>query len=157
MPSRAAIIEADDALRRHGVRDRVKIIGSGKLFSADRIALALCFGADAVNVARGMMISVGCIQTQRCHSNTCPVGVATTDEKLIKALVVDEKRYRVVNYVTTLRASLAALAAAAGLRSPTEFRRHHAVWRAEGQHPQSAEDLFPTVAGEGAEAARPPR
>ncbi|MEM7411106.1 MAG: FMN-binding glutamate synthase family protein [Myxococcota bacterium] len=145
MPSRAAIIEADDALRRAGVRDRVKIIASGKLFSADRIALALCFGADAVNVARGMMISVGCIQTQRCHSNTCPVGVATTDEKLIEALVVDEKQFRVLNYVTTLRASIAALAAAAGLKSPTEFRRHHAVWRAEGQLPRSAEDLFPTV------------
>ena len=77
------------------------------------MALALCLGADALNVARGMMVSVGCIQAMRCHTNTCPVGVATTDETLMQALVVDEKRYRVLNYVVTMRAALFSLAAAA--------------------------------------------
>ena len=143
VPIRAGIIEADDALRRAGVRDRVKLIASGKLFSADRIALALAFGADAVKIARGFMISVGCIQAQRCHNNTCPVGVATTDEKLMKALVVDEKQYRVVNYVTTLRAGLASLTAAAGLHAPTEFTRHHAVYRDEQGRVRGAEEIFP--------------
>jgi glutamate synthase (ferredoxin) len=124
------------------VRDRVKIFASGKLFSPDRIALALCFGADAVNIARGLMISVGCIQAQRCHANTCPVGVATTDERLMGALVVGEKKYRVLNYVITLRAGLTSLAAASGLTSPTEFSRHHAVWKDRYGRITSAEDLF---------------
>ena len=53
---------------------------SGKLFSPDRIAIALAMGADLVNIARGMMISVGCIGAQKCHTNHCPVGVATTDK-----------------------------------------------------------------------------
>jgi glutamate synthase (ferredoxin) len=90
------------------------------------------------------MISVGCIQAQRCHSNTCPVGVATTDENLMQALVVDEKKWRVLNYIVTLRAGLTSLAAAAGLRSPTQFDRRHASYRDEVGRIYSAEELFPT-------------
>ncbi|MEZ4217170.1 MAG: glutamate synthase-related protein [Myxococcota bacterium] len=144
LPVRSGLVEMDDALRRHGVRDRVRIFASGMMFSADRIAIALSLGADAVNIARGLMISVGCIQAQKCHSNQCPVGVATTDEKLMKALVVDEKKFRVMNYIVTLRAALASLTAAAGLRSPTEFTRHHAVYRDAYGRVASAADIFPS-------------
>jgi glutamate synthase domain-containing protein 2 len=143
LPVRSGIVEADDSLRRHGVRERVKIIASGKLTSADRIALALSLGADAVAIARGLMISVGCIQAQRCHSNTCPVGVATTDEELMHALVVDEKKWRVLNYVVTLRAGLTSLAAASGLHSPTQFERRHAVYRDAFGRVHGADALFP--------------
>jgi glutamate synthase domain-containing protein 2 len=142
VPIYSGLSELHDALVRHGVRDRLKIFASGKLFSPDRIALALCFGADAVNIARGLMISVGCIQAQRCHANTCPVGVATTDERLMGALVVGEKKYRVLNYVITLRAGLTSLAAASGLESPRDFSRHHAVWKDRYGRITSAEDLF---------------
>ncbi len=140
LPVRSAIVEADDALRRHGVRERMRIFASGKLSSPDRVALALALGADVVTTARGLMISVGCIQAQRCHTNTCPVGVATTDEKLMRALVVEEKRWRVLNYVIALRAGLAA---ASGLRSPTQFERRHAVCRDAVGRACSADELFP--------------
>jgi glutamate synthase domain-containing protein 2 len=143
LPVSSGIVEADDALRRHGVRDRVRIIASGKLTSADRIALALSLGADAVAIARGLMISVGCIQAQRCHSNECPVGVATTDEKLMRALVVEEKQWRVLNYIVTLRAALTSMAAAAGLESPTQFERRHAVYRDAFGRIYGADQLFP--------------
>jgi glutamate synthase (ferredoxin) len=143
LPVRSGIVEADDSLRRHGIRSRVKLIASGKLSSSDHIALALALGADAVALARGLMISVGCIQAQRCHSNTCPVGVATTDEELMRALVVEEKKWRVLNYVVTLRAGLTALAAAAGLRSPTQFERRHAVYRDVFGRVYGADTLFP--------------
>jgi len=144
LPLRSALIEMDDSLRRHGIRDRVRIFASGMLFSPDRIALALCLGADAVCLARSLMISVGCIQAQYCHNNTCPVGVATTDERRMQALVVEEKRWRVSSFLITLRAGLTGLAAASGLRSPTEFSRRHAVYRDVHGHVRTAEDLFPT-------------
>jgi len=147
LPIYSAIVIADDALRKAGVRDRVKLFASGKLTSADRIAIALSLGADAVNIARGLMISVGCIQAQKCHTNKCPVGVATTDEKLMQALVVEEKQWRVANYVITLRAALFSLAAAAGLKAPTQFTRHHAVYRDAFGRAYGAEELFP-VPGE---------
>src|SRR5690625_2719139 len=86
-------------------------------------------GADLVNIARGFMISVGCIQTLKCHTNTCPVGVTTTDPNLQKALVVEEKKHRVANYVTTLRKGLFRVAAAAGLSSPVHFEPKHIMYK----------------------------
>jgi glutamate synthase (ferredoxin) len=151
LPVCSGIVEADDSLRRHGVRERVRIIASGKLSSSDRIALALALGADAVAIARGLMISVGCIQSQRCHSNTCPVGVATTDDRLMRALVVDEKKWRVLNYVVTLRAGLTSLAAAAGLRSPTQFERRHAIYCDAFGRVHAADELFPVPDGRGSQ------
>jgi glutamate synthase (ferredoxin) len=143
LPLRSGLVELDDALRRHGVRERLRVFASGKLYSPDRIALALCFGADAVNIARGLMISVGCIQAQKCHANTCPVGVATTDEGLMRALVVDEKKVRVLNYVVALRAGLTSLAAAAGLDSPSGFERRHAVYLDAFGRQYAADTVFP--------------
>ena len=143
LPVRSAIIIVDDALRAHGVRSRVKLIASGKLSSADRAALALALGADLVQVARGFMIAVGCIQAQKCHTNRCPTGVATTDPKRMRALVVEEKRWRAMNFVITMRAGLASLAAAAGLESPTQFERKHAVYRDGLGRVIAADALFP--------------
>src|SRR5699024_12126259 len=80
------------------------------------------------NIARGFMISVGCIMAEVCHTNTCPVGVATTDPELQTGLIVDEKLYRVTNYVTSLRAGLFNVAAAAGIDSPTKLERKHLAY-----------------------------
>lgn len=129
LPLYSALPMLDAVLRQEGVRDRVKIFASGKLFTPDRIAVALAMGADLVNIARGFMISIGCIQALKCQSNSCPAGVATTDPKLQKALVVDEKKYRVANYLVTLREGLYRLAAAAGIDSPVHFRPEHAVFK----------------------------
>ncbi len=146
LPIRSGLVVLDDALRAAGVRSRVKIIASGKLFSADRAALALALGADLVNVARAFMISVGCIQAQKCHTNQCPTGVATTDPLRMRALVVDEKKWRAMNYVIATRAGLASLAAAAGLASPTQFTRRHAVYRDALGRVIGADELFPIAA-----------
>ena len=143
LPVRSGIVLLDDALRAHGVRERVRVIASGKLFSADRAALALAFGADLIHVARAFMIAVGCIQAQKCHTNQCPAGVATTDPKRMSALVVEEKRYRAMNFLITMRAGLASLAAAAGLASPTQFERKHAVYRDALGRVIGADALFP--------------
>ena len=103
LPIKSGLIYMDNALREYGVRDRVKVFASGKLFSPDKLAIAIGMGADLINIARGMMISVGCIGAEKCHTNKCPVGVATTDPDHQKALVVDEKQWRVLNYVITMR------------------------------------------------------
>ncbi len=142
LPIRSALMIADRTLRKYGVRERVKIIASGKLFTPDRVAIALCMGADLIQIARGFMISVGCIGAEKCHTNQCPVGVATTDPKLQKALVIPEKQYRVANYVLALRESLFVLAAAAGLASPTEFSPHHAVYKDDKGRVYTLQELF---------------
>lgn len=131
LPLRSALLLLDDALRKYGVRDKVKIIASGKITTPDRAAIALAMGADLVQIARGFMISVGCIMAHRCHMNDCPAGVATTDKKLQQGLVVDEKKYRVTNYILTMREGLYRIAAAAGVDSPTKLERHHVVYKDE--------------------------
>ncbi|MGM9928470.1 MAG: glutamate synthase-related protein [Bacillus sp. (in: firmicutes)] len=128
LPIKSALMIANKLLVKYNVRQSVKIIASGKLFTANRIAVALSMGADAVQLARGLMIAVGCIGAEKCHSNDCPVGVATTDPKLQKALVVDEKRYRVTNYIVTLREELFMLSAAAGIVSPRYFNEKHLIF-----------------------------
>lgn len=128
LPIKPALLIAQRVLKKYKMRDKVTIIASGKLFSPDKIAIALALGADVIQIARGLMISVGCIGAQKCHSNECPVGVATTDPKLQKALVIEEKRYRVTNYMTTLREELFMLSAAAGLTSPRQFTEKHVVY-----------------------------
>lgn len=129
LPIMTALPIVDELLREYGIRDRVKLIASGKLITPDKAAIALAKGADLINIARGFMISVGCIMAEVCHTNTCPVGVATTDSKLQTGLIVDEKRYRVSNYVTSLRAGLFNVAAAAGVDSPTKLERKHIVYK----------------------------
>ena len=131
LPLRSAIVLLDDALRKYDVRDQVKIIASGKITTPDRAAIILGMGADLVQIARGFMISVGCIMAERCHTNTCPAGVATTDSKLQQGLVVEEKKFRVTNYILTMREGLFRIATAAGLDSPTKLERHHVVYKDE--------------------------
>lgn len=129
LPIKSALPILDLTLKKYGVRNRVKIIASAKLFTPDRIAIALAMGADLVQIARGFMISVGCIQTMKCHANICPVGVATTDPHLQKGLVIEEKKHRAANYVITLRNGLFRIAAAAGLPSPVQFTAKHIMYK----------------------------
>ncbi|MGJ3195344.1 FMN-binding glutamate synthase family protein [Peribacillus frigoritolerans] len=131
LPIMSALPLADEMLKKYGVRNRVKLIASGKLTSPDKVAVALAMGADLVNIARGFMISVGCIMAEICHTNHCPAGVATTDSKLQEGLVIEEKQYRVTNYVISLREGLFNLAAAAGIDTPTKFERKHIVHKDE--------------------------
>src|SRR5581483_10552882 len=66
-----------DALVAGGLKGRIRVVASGKLVTSARAAWALACGADFVNTARGFMFALGCIQSLRCHSNTCPTGITT--------------------------------------------------------------------------------
>ena len=131
LPLRSALPILDNSLTEYGVRHKVKIIASGKITTPDSAAIAMALGADLVQGARSFMISVGCIMAGSCHTNDCPAGVATTDAKLQQGLVVDEKQYRVTNYILTMREGLYRVAAAAGLKSPKELKREHVVFKDE--------------------------
>ncbi len=144
LPIMSALPLVDEMLKKYGVRNRVKLIASGKLTSPDKVAVALAMGADLVNIARGFMISVGCIMAEICHTNHCPAGVATTDSKLQEGLVIEEKQYRVANYVISLREGLFNLAAAAGIDTPTKFERKHIVHKDEWGTVSPVRDITPT-------------
>lgn len=112
-----------------GIRDKIKIGASGKLVSASAMGEALALGADWCNSARGFMFAVGCIQSQRCHTNKCPVGVTTQDARLQRALVVSDKAVRVHNFHKNTVHALAELVAAMGLDHPRELTPYHVAKR----------------------------
>ena len=122
MPLRDGLTFAHNALIGIGVRDRIKIGASGKIASAFDIARAMALGADWCNSARGFMFALGCIQSQSCHTDRCPTGVATQDRSRQRALVVPDKLQRVANFHGATIQSLIELTAAAGLRSPERIR-----------------------------------
>ena len=82
LPIRESLPLVVNILTEHGLRDRIKIIASGKLITPAEAAAALCIGADFIQSARGFMFSLGCIQALQCNKNTCPTGIATHDPGL---------------------------------------------------------------------------
>jgi glutamate synthase domain-containing protein 2 len=107
---------AHKILIEEGVRDRLKILASGKLVNAGRQLQAISLGADAVCSARGFMLAIGCIQALQCNKNSCPVGITTHNFKLQRGLDVELKAERVHNYVKNLLKEQKELLAAVGLR-----------------------------------------
>ena len=114
-----------DALIESGLRQRIRVVASGKIVTSARAAWALAAGADFVNTARGFMFSLGCIQALRCHQNTCPTGVTTHNKRLQRALVVEEKYLRVANYCNGMNREIDMIAHSCGVRHARELRREH--------------------------------
>ncbi|MFV5685506.1 FMN-binding glutamate synthase family protein [Flavobacterium sp. GB2R13] len=117
MPFEPALIFVNKTLVRFGIRDKIRIICSGKIISGYSILRAVALGADMCNSARGFMFSLGCIQALRCNNNTCPTGVATQDKMLIKGLVVTDKSERVFHFHKNTLHAANELLAAAGKKS----------------------------------------
>jgi glutamate synthase domain-containing protein 2 len=125
LPITAALPLVAAARDRQNLRERIRIIASGKLITPDKVAWALCMGADFVSSARGFMFSLGCIQAMKCGSGRCPTGVTAVDPRLIAGLDPADKAVRAARYATRLREEVEIIAHACGLTDPTQFRPHH--------------------------------
>ena len=128
-----------------GARDRIRIGASGKIVSAFDMVRAMALGADWCNSARGFMFALGCIQSQHCHTDRCPTGVATQDPSRQRALVVVDKASRVANFHKSTLQSLAELTAAAGLEHPTHFDLHHINRRISPSEVRTFAELYPVL------------
>lgn len=92
-PLEAGLVFVHNALVGTGVRDKIRVICSGKVTNGFDLLTNIALGADICNSARAMMMSIGCIQSKQCNANTCPTGVATQKKRLQYGLVVDEKNF----------------------------------------------------------------
>ncbi|MGY5394908.1 FMN-binding glutamate synthase family protein [Acinetobacter sp. NigerLNRRAM0016] len=128
-PLREGVLFVHNTLVGAGLRKQIKIGASGKIISAFDIASTMAIGADWVNSARGFMFAIGCIQAQSCHTNQCPVGVATQDPDRQKALHVSSKAERVFHFHKNTMHALSEMIAAAGLRHPSDIKAHHLAQR----------------------------
>lgn len=135
-----------DRLIAAGLRDRIRVIASGKLVNPGDVAWALCAGADFIVSARGFMFALGCIQAMRCAENTCPTGITTHNPRLQKGLDPADKSLRVQHYVENLLHEVAIIAHSCGAREPRELTRAHALITAEDGRPVPLEHFYARLA-----------
>ncbi|MGW7328366.1 FMN-binding glutamate synthase family protein [Streptomyces sp. NPDC054840] len=131
LPLGEGLMTVHNALVGAGLRDRVRIGASGKVATGSDLVKRLIQGADYTNAARAMMFAIGCIQAQRCHTNTCPVGVATQDRRRARAVDVGDKSRRVERYQKATVRSALRIMAAMGVDSPSELRPHQLLQRVD--------------------------
>ena len=125
LPLKQALPLLVDMLEHRGLRERIKIIASGKLVTPAEVAWAYCAGADVVNTGRGFMFSIGCIQALRCNTNTCPTGITTHKKSLQGGLDPKLKSVRAASYVEKMRKDVAMIAHSCGAAHARALKRHH--------------------------------
>ena len=123
---RDALPRLVDTLAAHGLRERIRIIASGKLVTPVDVAWALCMGADFVNSARGFLFALGCIQALQCNRNTCPTGITTHNPRLQTGLDVALKARQVARYARNLQREVGIIAHSCGVHEPRQLQRFHA-------------------------------
>ncbi len=121
LPFRVAFPRVYRTFLDEGMADRVAWIASAKLGFPDRAIVAICLGADLINIAREAMLSIGCIQAQQCHTGRCPTGVTTHDRSLQRGLVPEVQARRFARYLQSFRNELLAVTHACGYQHPSQF------------------------------------
>jgi len=143
IPIKQSLPMVVDILSQYGLRDRIKVIASGKLITPAEVAWAYCVGADFVTSARGFMFALGCIQALKCNKNTCPTGITTHDDRLQRGLDPVDKAVRVKNFVGKIRYGVGVIAHSCGAKHPRALKRYHVrLVQADGKS-TPLDELFP--------------
>lgn len=121
LPFRVAFPRVYKSFLEEGMAENVVWVASAKLGFPDRAIVALCLGADLINIAREAMLSIGCIQAQKCHTGGCPTGVTTNSAYLQRGLDPAVQAARFSRYCQSFRNELLAVTHACGYRHPSQF------------------------------------
>ncbi|WP_376707959.1 FMN-binding glutamate synthase family protein [Kangiella sp. TOML190] len=114
-----------DTLIQQNLRDRIRVVCSGKMITPSGVAWALAMGADFALSARGFMFALGCIQALQCNKNTCPTGITTHDKDLQKGLDISDKSERVAYYHKNMVKAVGMIAHSCGVAEPRGLKRQH--------------------------------
>ena len=146
MSIREALPLVADMIQRAGMKERIRLVASGKLVNPGDVGWALAAGADFVTSARGFMFSLGCIQALKCNKNTCPTGITTHNPRFQKGLVPEDKYKKVARYARQLTEEVEIIAHSVGVREPRQMRRHHVRIVQPDGRTRSLEELYPVPA-----------
>lgn len=142
VPLTDGLITMHNALVGTGLRERISIGASGKVSTGIDLVKRIAQGADYTNAARAMMMAVGCIQAQKCHTNKCPVGVTTQDPRRARALDVPDKSVRVRQFQEATVAQAQQIIASMGLAGPHELHPSMLHRRIDHTTTQTYEELY---------------
>ncbi|MBE7689773.1 FMN-binding glutamate synthase family protein [Tenacibaculum piscium] len=135
------LVFINKTLKKYQLKEQVKIIASGKAIDAFDILKYKALGADVIGMARSFMLSLGCIQARECNLDTCPVGVATQNKDLVKALVVGDKNVRVKNYHENTIEAVKEMVGAMGKESISDVNATH-IFRRDKETIKSFADIY---------------
>ncbi len=142
VPGVEGLVLIHNCLKGFGLRDQIKIIYSGKVTTGFDVINKIAVGADMLNSARGMMISIGCIQALRCNTNDCPTGVATQEPHLVAGLHIGDKRKRVTSFHQKTVESAAELMGAMGFDRLELLKPRHIYRRISPSHVMNYEEIY---------------
>jgi glutamate synthase domain-containing protein 2 len=146
MPLQESLPIVVNLLHSYGLRERIKVISSGKLITPGKVAWALAVGADFVTSARGFMFALGCIQALQCSKNTCPTGITTHNAELQRGLVPEDKAKRVTNFAEQIVYGVGMIAHSCGVSQPRKLERKHVRIIESGGHSVSLAESHPIPA-----------
>jgi len=152
LPIRESLPLVVDQLKRHGLRERIRVVASGKMITPAEAAWAFCAGTDFVVSARGFMFALGCIQALQCNRNCCPTGITTHKKRLQKGLDPVNKAVRVSLYAQRMVKEIGIIAHSCGVDEPRGLRRMHCRVVTDTGRSIPLTELYPDVAP-GQEAA----
>jgi len=141
-----ALYVIDTALRKHGLRDDIKVIASGKILTPDDVIITMSLGADAVGIARGFMMSGGCIRARMCSGyggHKCPVGMATQDPKKRASFLVVKRAHQMANYHNNLIKGMKMMLAVMGFEHISQLSKKNLTFKnRSGEIYFNVEDYF---------------
>ncbi len=135
VPTMAALARARRHLDRSGASGAVTLIVTGGLRTESDFVKALALGADGVAIANSALQAIGCLGMRACHTNNCPVGIATQKKGLRARLVVEESARRLDNFLRASVELMKVLARACGHDHLEQFgMRDLTTWNRELAH-----------------------
>ena len=137
VPWELGLAEAQQTLVANNLRSRVMLEADGKLMSGRDVAIAALLGAEGFGFATAPLVALGCVMMRVCNQDTCPVGIATQNEKLRKNFT--GKPEYVVNFMRFIAEELREYMAALGFKTLDEMvgrvdklkvKEHISGWKA---------------------------
>jgi glutamate synthase domain-containing protein 2 len=141
-PLMDAVVFIHNALIGIGLRDQIRLITAGKILTVFELVSQVAVGADMCNMARGMMMALGCIQSLKCNTNRCPTGVTTQDPGLVRGLVVEDKYQRVARFHQETVKGVMEMVGAVGLDRYDQLNAHHIYRRVSDAMVKSLDQIY---------------
>ncbi len=115
IPWEMGLTEANQVLTLNNLRHKITLRTDGGIKTGRDVVIAAMMGAEEYGVATTALVAMGCIMVRQCHSNTCPVGVCTQDEKLREKFTGTPDK--VVNLFTFIASEVREILAELGFKS----------------------------------------
>ena len=138
-PWEMGLSEVNQVLTLNGLRGRIKLRADGGLKTGRDIVIAAILGAEEFGIGTLSLVAMGCIMVRQCHSNTCPVGVCTQDEKLRAKFVGTPEK--VINLMTFIAEEVRDILARLGVRSLDEIVGRTELLRQVSRGAEHLDDL----------------